>query len=101
LTILVLAQAGILGMGSVSPVELSYLADNILLFRFFETHGHVRKALSVVKKRSGTHENTIRELNLSGGISVGEPLSDFRGVLSTIPTYTGKNNSAGKNAGRK
>jgi len=89
-TILVLAQAGILGMGSVSPVELSYLADNILLFRFFEVQGHIRKALSVVKKRSGSHEDTIRELNLSGGISVGEPLSSFRGVLSPIPVYIGE-----------
>ena len=88
-TILVLAQAGILGMGSVSPVELSYLADNILLFRFFEVHGHVRKALSVVKKRGRAHEDTIRELNLSGGVSVGEPLSSFRGVLSPVPLYTG------------
>lgn len=101
-TILVLAQAGILGMGSVSPVELSYLADNILLFRFFEVHGHIRKALSVVKKRSGAHEDTIRELNLSGGISVGEPLASFRGVLSPVPLYTGDAEAVQEeNAGRK
>jgi circadian clock protein KaiC len=81
---------------------LSYLADNILLFRFFEMHGHVRKALSVVKKRSGDHEDTIRELTLSGGISVGEPLSAFSGVLSTIPTYLGEEPPVkGKNARRK
>ncbi len=89
-TFLVLAQAGLVGSNMTSPVDLSYLADNVLLLRYFEGKGRVHKALSVVKKRGGEHETTIRELNLGvGGIQVGPPLEQFRGVLSGIPKYLG------------
>jgi circadian clock protein KaiC len=89
-TILVLAQTGLVGPNMVSPVDLSYLADNVLLFRLFESEGQIRKALSVLKKRSGEHEETIRELRLrSGEIFVGPPLSEFRGLLTGIPIYVG------------
>jgi circadian clock protein KaiC len=89
-TILVLAQAGLVGASMSSPVDLSYLADNVMMFRFFEAAGRVRKAMSVVKKRSGEHEDTIRELQMTGGrIRVGEALAAFRGVLTGVPTYVG------------
>jgi circadian clock protein KaiC len=89
-TFLVLAQAGILGPSMTPPVDISYLADNVLLFRYFEAAGEVRKALSVLKKRSGGHERTIRELRFQqGGIEVGEPLTEFHGVLTGVPTFAG------------
>lgn len=85
-TILTMAQSGVAGAHMVSPVDVSYLADTILLMRYFESAGRVRKALSVLKKRSGMHEDTIREVTLtSQGIEVGEPLSHFRGVLTGVP----------------
>jgi circadian clock protein KaiC len=89
-TFLVLAQAGMLGPHMLPPVDLSYLADNVLLLRYFEAQGAVRKAISVVKKRSGPHEETIRELRFSSrGIEIGEPLREFHGVLTGVPTFTG------------
>ena len=89
-TILVLAQSGLVGPNMISPVDLSYLADNVLLFRLFEAEGQIRKALSVIKKRRGAHEETIRELRLrTGEIFVGPPLSEFKGLLTGIPTYVG------------
>ena len=88
-TIITLAQHGFIGAAN-SPVDVSYLADTVLLFRYFEHAGEVRQALSVVKKRSGPHERTIRELILSHGkIYVGNPLSQFNGVLSGAPQFTG------------
>jgi circadian clock protein KaiC len=88
--LLVLSQAGILGPTMHSPVDLSYLADNMLLLRYFEAVGKVRKAISVVKKRSSMHEDTIRELHLQpGGIVVGEPLVDFQGVITGVPQFVG------------
>ena len=90
LTILVLAQHGMFGPAMASPVDLSYLADSVLLLRYFEAEGQVRKAISVLKKRSGRHEDTIREFALTpDGILVGEPLRHFRGVLTGVPTYSG------------
>jgi len=90
LTILVLSQAGLMGANMTTPVDLSYLADNVMLFRYFEAAGRVRKALSVVKKRSGPHEDTIRELTMANGcITIGKALSGFRGVLTGVPTYVG------------
>jgi circadian clock protein KaiC len=72
-----------------TPVDVSYLADTVLMLRFFEAAGAVRRALSVVKKRTGYHENTIREMRLSSeGITVGGPLSDFQGVLTGVPVYS-------------
>jgi circadian clock protein KaiC len=90
LTILVLSQAGLMGANMTTPVDLSYLADNVMLFRYFEAMGRVRKAVSVVKKRSGPHEDTIRELTMaSGGITIGEALTGFHGVLTGVPSYVG------------
>ena len=93
-TFLVLAPAGILGSHMSPPVDLSYLADNVLLLRYFEFQGEVRKALSVVKKRAGAHENTIRELRIEDGtLQLGMPLRDFRGVLTGVPVYSGSSSS--------
>jgi circadian clock protein KaiC len=89
LTLLVLAQHGLVGPVQ-GPIDLSYLSDAVLLLRYFEFEGEVRRALSVVKKRSGHHEHAIREFRLSGtGIAVGPPLKGFTGVLSGTPTYKG------------
>ncbi|MEH3144141.1 MAG: AAA family ATPase [Methylobacterium frigidaeris] len=89
-TMLVLAQHGLLGQMS-SAIDLTYLSDTILLFRFFEAGGHLRRAISVVKKRVGAHEDTIRELRIDhNGLRVGGPLTAFRGILTGVPTYDGK-----------
>jgi circadian clock protein KaiC len=88
-TFLVLAQHGMIG-SMQTPVDTTYLADTVVLFRYFEAAGEVRQAVSVVKKRSGKHERTIRELKLDGGIRVGDPLTAFRGVLTGTPVYDGK-----------
>jgi circadian clock protein KaiC len=89
-TLLVMAQHGLLGEME-SPVDVSYLADTVLLLRYFETRGEIRKAISVVKKRSGKHERTIRELTIGGrgGIEVGDPLRNFGGILTGVPKYLG------------
>jgi circadian clock protein KaiC len=88
-TLLVLAQHGFMGANMGTPVDVSYLADTVLMLRFFEARGEVRRALSVVKKRTGYHENTIREMRMSaGGIAVGAPLKDFQGVLTGVPSYS-------------
>ena len=72
----------------VSPVDVTYLADSVLLLRYFEAAGRVRRAISVIKKRAGAHEDTIRELRITqSGVALGEPLRGFQGVLSGIPTY--------------
>lgn len=87
LTMLVVAQHGLLGSAMQSPVDASYLADSVVLFRYFEAQGRLRRAISVVKKRSGAHEDTLRELRLtSEGLWVGEPLADFQGVMTGTPT---------------
>lgn len=87
---LVLAQYGLLGATMSSPADVSYLADNVLLLRYFEAEGEVRGALSVVKRRSGPHERSIRELHISNGqISIGPPLKNFVGVLTGTPTFMG------------
>jgi circadian clock protein KaiC len=88
-TILTLAQHGFIGPMQ-TPVDVSYLADTVLLFRYFEYEGQIRQALSVIKKRSGPHERTIRELIFGNGeIAVGEPLKEFEGVLTGVPSFTG------------
>jgi circadian clock protein KaiC len=85
---LVVAQQGIMGVNMSTPVDASYLADSIVLFRYFEAEGQVRKAISVAKKRGGSHENTIRELTIDAqGVRVGEPLSEFQGVLTGVPSF--------------
>ncbi|WP_418292060.1 ATPase domain-containing protein [Methylobacterium durans] len=89
-TLLVLGQHGVIG-DVRTDIDLSYLSDGILLFRFFEAKGEVRTAVSVVKSRVNPHERTIRELKFSGqGLRVGEALDDFEGVLTGLPSYRGK-----------
>ena len=89
LTILVIAQHGMVGMMQ-SPLDLSYLSDNVLLLRYFEAQGKLRKAISVMKKRVGSHEESIRELRISNsGVQVGEPLTEFQGILTGVPNYAG------------
>ena len=89
-SILVVAQHGLVGASMVSPTDVTYLADTVLLLRHFEAAGTLRKAISVLKKRTGKHESAIRELRLSDkGITAGEPLTKFRGVLTGVPTYEG------------
>jgi circadian clock protein KaiC len=73
-----------------SPVDLTYLADTVILLRYFEALGRVRRAISIIKKRTSAHENTIREYRLdSCGLTVGQPLTNFQGVLRGVPTMTG------------
>jgi circadian clock protein KaiC len=92
-TLIILAQHGMVGAAMAAPVDLSYLADAIVLLRFFEAEGEVRKAISVVKKRTGVHENSIRELKLGPDrIQVGGPLKQFQGILTGIPQYVGPPN---------
>ena len=89
-TLLSVTQSGMMGANMTTPVDTTYLADNVILFRFFEAHGHVRRAISVVKKRSGKHELTIREMTVTeNGLQIGEALSDFQGILTGVPRYLG------------
>jgi circadian clock protein KaiC len=89
LTLLLLAQHGMIGPQE-TPIDISYLSDAVIMVRYFEATGQVRRALSVVKKRTGNHEHTIREFRLTGtGIHIGPPLSEFRGVLTGTPEYVG------------
>lgn len=91
LSLLVVGQHGMLGENVKGPVEVSYLADTVLVIRHFEAFGEVRKALSVLKKRHGPHETTVRELLLSpGSIEVSEPIREFSGVLSGRPEFQGR-----------
>jgi circadian clock protein KaiC len=86
-TVLVLAQQGLMGNVMSTPIDLTYLADTVMITRFFEAAGSVKKAISVIKKRGGFHESTIREFSVSSsGIFVGQPLNQFQGVLSGLPT---------------
>jgi circadian clock protein KaiC len=88
-TIMLLAQQGMIG-SMQSAVDLTYLADSVLLLRFFEAAGEVRQAISMVKKRSGDHERTLREYKISRrGVEVGDVLRSFRGIMSGIPEYVG------------
>ena len=89
-TFLINSQSGLVGENLAAPVNVSYIADAVVLLRFFEYAGRIRKAVSVVKNRGGAHEDAIRELRIdAGGIRVGEPLTEFRGVLSGTPEYIG------------
>ena len=92
LSIIVVAQHGmILASSAHAEVDVSYLADSVLLFRYYESHAQIRQAISVFKKRTGSHERSIRALEIStSGIRVGEPLLDFRGIMSGIPQYEGR-----------
>src|SRR3954447_58197 len=85
-TILIGAHQGLVGGTMKTPVDASYLADTVLLLRYFEDRGHVRQAISVIKKRGSRHERTVRAFRFtSAGIVVGEPLREFRGVLTGVP----------------
>jgi circadian clock protein KaiC len=85
-TFLTVAQHGLVG-DMKAPVDVTYLADTVVLLRYFEAVGRVRRAISIVKKRTGAHEDTIREFRIgSGGIAIGEPVVNFHGVLRGVPT---------------
>ena len=87
-TILIGAHQGLVGSQMVTPVDASYLADAVVLLRYFEDRGEVRQTISVMKKRGGAHERTLREFRLgANGITVGRPLREFRGVLTGTPVY--------------
>jgi circadian clock protein KaiC len=89
-TILVSAHHGLIGSNMSAPIDVSYLADAVILMRYFEARGEVRQAISVVKKRGGAHERSIREFKMADGrIQVGEPLKDFRGILTGVPVFEG------------
>ncbi|MHB2267339.1 ATPase domain-containing protein [Aliihoeflea sp. PC F10.4] len=89
-TILTVAQHGLVG-DMKSPVDITYLADTVVLLRYFEAIGKMRRAISVVKKRAGRHEDTIREYSIGdNGLTVGQPLEQFQGVLRGVPTFVGK-----------
>jgi circadian clock protein KaiC len=88
-SLMVMTQSGLVGSGVASPIDLSYLADTVILLRYYETQGEVRQAVSCVKRRTGPHERTIRELSIGkGGVHIGEPLLQFSGVLSGNPVVT-------------
>ena len=91
MTVMVLAQHGLIGnMGT--PIDVSYLADSVIITRFFEALGTIRKAISIIKKRSGAHEGAVRELKMTTrGVDVGPPLEEFQGVLTGVPAYLGGN----------
>lgn len=89
-TILLLANHGLIGQ-MAAPVDMTYLCDSVMLLRFFESGGRLRRAISVVKKRVGPHEDTIREFRISAaGVAVGEPLEEFRGILTGVPFFEGQ-----------
>lgn len=89
-TFLTVAQHGLVG-DMKTPVDVTYLADTVILLRYFEALGRVRRAISVVKKRMGGQEDTIREYRIGGrGITLGEPLVNFQGVLRGVPTLVGE-----------
>jgi circadian clock protein KaiC len=91
LTLMTLVQHGLLGAAMQSPVDVSFLADTVILLRFFEAAGQVRQAISVVKKRRGAHERTLREMKIgSTGVQIGEVLAQFEGVLTGVPRFRGK-----------
>jgi circadian clock protein KaiC len=90
LTLVVAAQHGFVGEALDEPFKLSYLADSVIVMRYFEAFGHVRKAIAMIKRRTGPHERFIRELDLGPrGLELGGPLSEFQGILSGELSYTG------------
>lgn len=88
-TFMTVAQHGLVG-DMETPVDVTYLADTVILLRYFEALGHVRRAASVIKKRTGPHETTLREFSIGkGGLTIGEPLEKFQGVLRGVPSFEG------------
>jgi circadian clock protein KaiC len=90
LSIIIMAQHGLVAT-TEAPVDLSYLADTVVLLKYFEAGGEIKKALAVIKKRSGSHEQLIREfrLDIDRGIRIGEPLKEFHGILGGAPNFRG------------
>jgi circadian clock protein KaiC len=89
-TFLTVAQHGLVGEMK-APVDVTYLADTVILLRYFEASGKVRRAVSIIKKRTGRHEETIREFRITEkGLSLGAPLDEFQGILRGVPTLVGK-----------
>jgi circadian clock protein KaiC len=88
-TLLLMTQHGIVGQDVSMPIDASYLADAVISLRYFEARGEVRQAISVIKKRTGKHERTIRELRFDKGITVGNVVREFEGVLSGFPRFIG------------
>ena len=85
LTLLTLAQTGVMGAMS-GPIDITYLADAVMLLRFFEAEGEIRRVISMTKRRTGAHEIALREMSIGdGGVRVGPQLRDFRGVLTGVP----------------
>src|ERR1700710_678084 len=90
-TFMTVAQHGLIG-DMKAPLDVTYLADTVILLRFFEALGAVRRAVSIIKKRTGAHESTIREYRIdSRGLTIGEPLEGFQGILRGVPVYVGEN----------
>jgi circadian clock protein KaiC len=89
-TFMTVAQHGLVG-DMKAPVDVTYLADTVMLLRYFESLGRVRRAISIIKKRTGAHESTIREYRIdSRGLTIGNPLDGFQGVLRGVPVYIGE-----------
>jgi circadian clock protein KaiC len=89
-SILIVGQYGLVG-AMQTPIDMSYLADTVVLLRYLESQGEVRQAISVLKKRTGRHERTIREFRIDeGGIRLGRPLREFQGILTGVPVFHGK-----------
>jgi len=89
-TFMTVAQHGLVG-DMKAPVDVTYLADTVILLRYFEALGTVRRAMSIIKKRTGAHESTIREYRIDGrGLTIGDPLDGFQGVLRGVPVYIGE-----------
>ena len=85
-SIMIVAEHGVLGTNMETTIHTSYLADTVVILRYFESGGRVRQAASVIKRRRGPHERSLRELTMHpGGIEVGEPLQQFRGILTGVP----------------
>ena len=98
-TILALAQHGLVG-SMQAPVDVSYLADTVVILRYFEAMGRIRQSIAVLKKRVGSHERTLRELTFKpGSIQIGEPLEEFQGILTGVPEFVGQNKSLEGQAG--
>ena len=99
ITIMVVAQHGLM-VGGLSEIDVSYLADTVLLFRYFEALGEIRQAVSVFKKRTGMHQRTVRELRITeAGVTVGDPLVGFRGIMTGTPEYVGTTKILGEPGG--
>lgn len=91
ITLMVVAQHGMILRGMMGDLDVSYLADSVLLYRYFESQGEIRQAISVFKKRTGAHERLLRELRITAkGMEIGEPLRHFRGIMTGVPQYEGE-----------